>query len=322
MTTTTADSDWHAWRAQGIGASEVPALLGLSNYDSPWSLWARKVGLLVPAKTEETERQRLGHDLEPVIAGRFRRATGLEVAGEQAWCQHKDHPWARATVDAFVVEPPAEPSIDAAIGVAEWKSDGGLGTWRREGIPARIQAQVQAQMWVTGLDHAWLGVFHSGFRFEVYELERDERDITLIAERAEAFWVGNVLAGVPPQPDASDATARAIGQVYGQEEPGKRVELPEHLAGVGMARARLKQEAKELEDRLKKIDNELRAAMGDAEVATVDGVPVFSLRAQERRDIDRDALRRDHPDIAAAYETTKSFRVLRPATKKDKAVAA
>lgn len=318
----TADNDWHAWRAQGIGASEVPTLLGLnSSFDSAWALWARKVGLL-PAAGEETERQRLGHDLEPVLAGRFRRATGLEVAGEQTWCVHKEKPWARATVDAFVVEPEPGATIDNAIGVAEWKSDGGLGTWRREGIPARIQAQVQAQMWVTGLDHAWLGVFHSGFRFEVYELERDERDVALIAERAEAFWVNHVLTGEPPPIDSSDATARALGQVYDREEPGKRIELPDHLASAPMALRQMKDTIKYETERCKKLENELKAAMGDAEVAAINGVPAFSLRAQERRDIDREALRRDHPDIAAQYETRKSFRVLRPATKKDKAVAA
>lgn len=318
----TIDTDWHAWRGQGLGASEVPALLGLSTFDSPWSLWAKKVGLL-PASTEETERQRLGHDLEPVIAGRFTRATGLDVAGEQTWCAHKQKPWARATIDAFVVERgPGADALDDALGVAEWKSDGGLGTWRKDGIPARVQAQCQWQMFVTGLDMAYLGVFHSGFRFEVYELHRDERDIDFMVARAERFWVDHVRKGEPPPPDGSDATARAIGQVYGREEPGKRVELPAHLAGSVTGRAQLKADIKEWEDRLKRLDNELKAAMGDAEVATANGVPIYSLRAQERRGIDTKALERDHPEIAEKYRTVTEYRVLRPATKKDKAVAA
>lgn len=313
----TADTDWRAWRSQGLGASDIPALLGLSNFQSPWSLWAEKCGLL--PDLESTERQRLGHDLEPIIAARFRRATGLEVAGEQTWCQHRELAWARATVDGFVCHEAY--SIDQALGDFEAKSDGGLGTWHRSGIPERVQAQCQWQMFVTDMPKAWLGVFHSGFRFEVYELERDQADIDFMVERATSFWTEHVLTGEPPRPDSSDATARALGQVYGHEEPGKRVELPAHLRGY-VARAQLKADIKGLEDRLKRLDNELRAAMGDAEVATVDGVPVYSLRAQERRGLDTKRLELEHPELAEQYRTVTEYRVLRPATKKDKAVAA
>ena len=39
-------SDWHAARANGIGGSEIAAVLGLSPYESRFSLWHRKKGLL------------------------------------------------------------------------------------------------------------------------------------------------------------------------------------------------------------------------------------------------------------------------------------
>ena len=36
--------EWLQWRSQGITASDIPIILGLSPYKTPWQLWAEKVG--------------------------------------------------------------------------------------------------------------------------------------------------------------------------------------------------------------------------------------------------------------------------------------
>ena len=66
LTLTDVDAAFHAERRTGIGGGDVAALVGLSRYGSPYSVWARLVGLLHP--TPETPRQTIGHELEPVIA--------------------------------------------------------------------------------------------------------------------------------------------------------------------------------------------------------------------------------------------------------------
>ena len=50
------DREWHEWRSHGIGGSDIGAILGLSKFASPWTVWADKQGLLPP--TPETQRQR------------------------------------------------------------------------------------------------------------------------------------------------------------------------------------------------------------------------------------------------------------------------
>lgn len=49
-------------RSSGIGASEVPALAGLSPYQTPVGVWLRKVGLGMEA--EQTASMRTGSALE------------------------------------------------------------------------------------------------------------------------------------------------------------------------------------------------------------------------------------------------------------------
>ncbi|MDQ3578214.1 MAG: YqaJ viral recombinase family protein, partial [Actinomycetota bacterium] len=40
--------EWHAARAQGLGGSEIAAVLGLSPWESRFSLWHRKTGTASP----------------------------------------------------------------------------------------------------------------------------------------------------------------------------------------------------------------------------------------------------------------------------------
>lgn len=63
--------EWHAARANGIGGSEIAAVLGLSPYESRFSLWHRKKGLIGPV--EETEEMYWGKEHEPAICRRFAR---------------------------------------------------------------------------------------------------------------------------------------------------------------------------------------------------------------------------------------------------------
>src|ERR1700730_15622417 len=56
--------EWLALRMPTVGASEVAALVGASPYETPYSLWARKSGLVPEA--EETPAMRRGRHLEAV----------------------------------------------------------------------------------------------------------------------------------------------------------------------------------------------------------------------------------------------------------------
>ena len=66
------DAPHHEWleaRRHGITASEIAAVLGLSPYESPYSLYWRKLGEL-PAQ-DDTLAMALGRHLESFVAGQF-----------------------------------------------------------------------------------------------------------------------------------------------------------------------------------------------------------------------------------------------------------
>jgi len=65
------------------------------------------------------------------------------------------------------------------------------------------------------------------------------------------------------------------------------------------------------EDAEEAASNALRAALGNASVATVDGVKAATWKAQERTALDIKRLATDNPELAEKYRTVSTFRVLR-----------
>lgn len=290
-----SDQAWHDWRAQGIGGSDVPGILGWSSFSSPWSVWADKMGL-VP-RSEETARQRLGKRMETVLAAEFTDETGLVIVDFQKWNVDHNHPWRRCTVDGLVAE-----CIDP-IGVWEAKTDdrsGGLWhTW--DNVPRSMRAQITWNAGVTGLRAGWLTVGH-GWRLEHINIPYDHDDYLWMADKVDRFWNDHVLTGTPPEIDGSDATTSAIATAWANHDPGTTCDLTD-LIELITDRADLRDQAKEIDAALDKIDNTIKAAMGAAEIGTVAGLQMFTYRTQNGR--------RTECDNCHHVTTGDPFRVLR-----------
>ncbi len=295
----TTDVDWLEWRKGGIGASDIAALLGISPWSSPWSVWADKLGLLPPLP--DTGKMEFGRRAEKIIAPWFTDLTGLHIAGEQMWCTNPERPWMRATPDGMVVAHP-DTSYEEALGGFEMKFDSRSARWSE--VPAHYQAQAQWQMAVTGWQRVWFAVLH-GWRLEVYELERDQADIDLMIERAEQFWHDHVLAEVEPPTDGHDATAAAIAHVYSTVDDDKTVALDDQPDAVAALRslAAAKAMKASAETEVKALTARVKTAMGDAYEATIAGERAATCGTQTKKTT---------CEHCGAVDESKPFRVLRP----------
>ena len=295
---TVEQANWLDWRRHGLGGSDIGALLGLSKWQSPWSLWADKLGLL--ADTETTARQRIGHRMEAVLAAEFRDHTGLYIAGEQTRCTSKAWPIARCTIDGYVCE---DPDDGEPLGIWEAKTDAHF-SWP-DGPPASYLAQARWNMMVTGTTACWLTVMFAGFRCETFEILQHQPDVDLMLDRAREFWQ-HIETGEPPPVDASDATTAAIGQAWPDHVSGVRAEL-DTISELVAERVGRKAQAKVLDDLIAEIDNEIKVLLADAEVGTVAGEPVVTWRQQ--------AGRTSTCEACGHTKTGAPFRVLRTTKK-------
>lgn len=81
-------------------------------------------------------------------------------------------------------------------------------------------------------------------------------------------------------------------------------ELRSAVALLRWAKQR-KAEIKEIEDRAAEA---VKAAMGDAELGTLDDTLAVTWKGYKRTALDQAALKKDHPEIAASYQKTTVVR--------------
>ena len=312
------DTAWRDWRRQGVGGSDIAALIGLSRYASPTSLFYSKLGLV--DDHDDTPRQRIGKRMESVLAAEFTDRTGLHVVEEQTWCQHPEYEWARCTVDGMVSERPVGAAeIFEPIGVVEFKTDARFG-WP-DGIPPAIRAQVIWQMGVTQHLMAWVVVMFAGFQVEVHEIAWDadaEADWVFMLAAAAEFWA-HVEAQDPPPVDDHEATTEALTIIF--RDPAGMVDADDTSRALvrRLQEAKLATKVAEVEEN--RLGNELRAFLGDR-TDLIDGwttpkrgdpkpIVLASWRPQTSKRLDVEALRNAEPEIADKFTITTPSRVLR-----------
>ncbi len=278
MTTAVTDeqAEWLAWRRQGIGASDIPAILGLSSWASPWSIWADKVGLLPPDDTQ-SDYAEFGHWAELMVGPWFADRTGLAVGGEQ---MRVEDGWRRCTIDGFVFDADTtDRSIDNALGLLQVKTRPPGRRW--DEVPADVAAQEEWEMSVTGLPKAWVAVLH-GRRLEVYELDRDEQDAEFIIDRAADFWHSHVVAATPPPLDDHVATEAALAAIYPTHTPKSSADIDDVAGAVELLRqAKAAKKAAEADERA--AGNVIRWRMKDTYEGLVGGQRAVTLGSSTRK---------------------------------------
>ena len=267
--------NWLRARTNGIGASDAAVVLGESDWDSPLSLYAKKIGL-TPLDESESLAMEIGRGMEAVAANIYERYTGREVFDLGAYTiqRHKQFPFLTATLDRVVVD------SEKGWGCCNLKCVGGAksGDWETT-APRVYWIQEQAEMLVTGLKWASLGVIVSNYDFRWIDIPRDDDfiDNTLLPALIR-FW-GHVQCRIAPKPDGHPATSKALSKVYANED-GSTLVLPGEFYDLDVELLQLKQEIAEREFRKNWIENRIKAAIGFATTGLLPGTARYTWQLQ------------------------------------------
>ncbi len=202
----TLSAEQHAQRAKGIGASEIPAIAGLSPFTTPLDVYLRKLGLV---ESQESDQADLGNELEASIARAAAKRWGLSLAPSPGTLAHPQHPLVLATPD-FLEEP------DGAL---EVKNVGYrmMGRWT-EGLPDYVESQVQVQLAVLGRPRGHVAALLGGRDLELFGVTADAETQGMLLEIAERFWCDHVARMVPPPVDGSDSARKFLERRWPKEE--------------------------------------------------------------------------------------------------------
>jgi predicted phage-related endonuclease len=193
--------------------------------------------------------------------------------------------------------------------------------WGAEGtdqVPRHYLVQCVWQMACCDVDRCDLVAFGvASDDFRIYTIRRDFGVEKAVVNRARAWYQRHVEQGEPPGFDGSRAASEALARQHRQARKGATVEATaDDLEAVAELR-RVRDREQQLATKRRTLEQRLQARIGDAHRLTHDGETLATWsQPSERRRVDWQRLRREHPGLIDSYETddttiTRSFRLRR-----------
>jgi putative phage-type endonuclease len=244
-------------------ASKVAAVLGVSKYESPRSLW-HKMRAEVPPEPA-TKVQSRGHYLEPgVLAWFFDQHPELYPTLSPGTHVHANG-WAAATPDATGRDADAQKTYPVEAKTAaeddEW---GERGT---DEIPIHYAAQCMWTMHVLGAELIYVPMLTERLEFREYVVHYDAALANDIEEQCKAF-LDSLNADIPPAVDSHPETFRTLKRLNPLIEQQARAELTRDQALL-FVKARRDQAAADAQSKL--ANSTVAEVMGTAQYGYHDG---------------------------------------------------
>ena len=259
-------------RKLGIGGSDMPIIMGLSKYKTPYQLYLEKSGQ-IESPDEMTELQYWGHQLEGVVREEFAKRNNVTVETPDTII-HPIYDFLRGNIDGFV------PALNAVLEVkcsssfmaSEWGEDGS------DVIPMPYLVQVAHYCAVTNADCAYIAVLIGGNDYREFKYTRDLALEDKIIECAKEFW-DCVQSKTPPA--AINQTDLKLMYPKHADEKTLTInnDITEQLTNLGKTRFQIKT----LNDIENKYKFNIMQFMKDAEcLVDESGKPIVSWKSNKR----------------------------------------
>lgn len=248
-------------RRSFVTASEVPCILGASDYRNAADVWYDKLGMVENSKP--TAATDAGNRFEPIVREWAGEQLGGVVRGD--WCVHHSGKIG-ATLDCMTLN--REPVECKTSGLV---SPGFPHKWGDEGtdeVPQEYLLQVHTQMLVVGAERGYIPAFLAGVGFRMYVFHRNDDLHAYILEQCERFLKQVENREKPAVIPHLETIKRII------RRPEPTVDVDVSLIEAYEAANEAAKAANKEKDRLQA---ELLASLGDAECGGFDGGKVTYL---------------------------------------------
>lgn len=281
---------WLAERKQGIGGSEAAAILGLSPWQTPTTVWLDKTGRSAPK--EETDAMWWGTELEETVARRYTLETGRQV---QRYNKMIHQGCLLGNFDRLVIKEGEK----VASHMGEIRTDlllecktANCAPW--DEVPLYYQTQVQHYMGLAPeLQHADVAcLFYAGRRFGIYRVERDQETIDFMREKLTAWWEKHIVRDEMPAPTC-ELDCKLL---WSRSTRGSTILVTDEIKAKLDAFQTAKAAEKAAQAEATAAQNDIETFMGDKEVI-VDamGIPLCTWKTpdKDRTSTDWEAIARE-----------------------------
>lgn len=308
-------------RTKFLGGSDVAAALGMSAWETRYSLWEEKTHRAGPDITIGKEKlfkrgKRWEQPAFEMLVDLLEdEGHEVELVGSSRRYQDSQYAFMQCEIDREIILDGEDCNIElkATHGFA---GEGWGEMWTDE-IPIQYGIQVSYGQGINGARRTIIGRLVSSDNIVPYQILRDDEEIERIRARACDFWYKHVVADKPPEPvNMSD-----IIKIFGKRN-GRPVFLSdeefENLCTIRKIRWDIRAWEAEKEARTFDFCMAIRRQWGlDPLQDVVDNAvlmhgirEVGSWKRSIRMDIDMDALRREMPEVVGRFTEEKSTRIL------------
>lgn len=289
------NDEWLKIRKQGIGGSDVAAIMGLSPWGSPYKVWADKV-LDISENISGKPAVQWGNILEPVVGNHYQELhKDRKIRRLNAVCRSIARPWAQASLDYEIEDK------DLGWGILEIKTAGlrSADKWD-DGVPLFYQTQITHYMSVTGRTFADVAVLIGGSDYREYRILRDENDIKVVNEYVDNFWHENVENGIEPDVIGIDNSVLFQGH---KSSDGEMIIADSHLDNLISLWQSYKDQDKTIVSKEKEIEAKIKQAIGNARGVDSSIGKVTWIRSKSNR-LDTKALKEKYPNLVETFSKT------------------
>ncbi len=286
--------EWLKKRQFGIGGSDVAAILGMNPYKTPFDVWIDKTGS-EPIEIPDNPRMRAGRMLEPVIAELYTQETGNKVQYDNKVRVHKEYPFLLANIDRSILS-----NNGRGTGVLEIKATSkyAFEQWEDEGLPKPTYLQIQHYLSITGRKWGDVAVLIDGYDIRIIPVEYDSETIKLMTAQLISFWRNNVLKIIPPEP----INEEDIKKMYPNPTSGKTIKAALETYEIIQELRILKDKIKPLEKEKKKLSEQVKLMMTDAEILNFGGEIIATWKQSKSSEkFNTTQFRIEHPDLYKKY---------------------
>ena len=197
-----SNRDWLNFRTRGLGASDIGAVLGFSDYCSPMQKFDEKISLTPKSKFENLamflgkRAENLNAEMWEYWDGSIEGMMLNYYSGRKvrrcrrinAYVQNPKYDWLFVSLDR-IINKHVDKGRSFGEGALELKnlSSYEVQKWE-EGIPTSHLLQVQTQMLVCEFDYGELAVKQDDRNYTVYPFEKNKEICEQIVEQTHYFW--------------------------------------------------------------------------------------------------------------------------------------
>ena len=265
--------EWLKAREDGIGASEVAAVVGLSPWETPFSLWLRKTGQAPPI--EENVAMHLGTLLEPIVVQLWEEHTGfkaVKASAKDIIYQDPEHPWRKVTPDRIaheIGEDGKKKKVLLEIKTTRMEFD-------PDEPPIYYVCQCQYQMHVTGIHTCYLCWLAAGLNYDHVRLEYDEEFAQFLMEKVDAFYNDCVKGG--QEPECISAQDYALKG----SDPGTIIEADDEAFAQILSLRTVNKGIAEQTEGADALKDSIKLYMGEKETLVYEGKPLATWKSGAR----------------------------------------